>query len=91
MGVPSVKLPLKSLLFIMPFNFGSYYQQWYKQMYILKIVMINWQSASWFMKCMATNIWYWRKYTSPLHPFVQLPTTSSSHAPEGKETSITVY
>ena len=41
MGVPSVKLPLKSLLFIMPFNFGSYYQQWYKQMYILKIVLIN--------------------------------------------------
>ena len=54
------KLSLKSWLFIIPSNFGSHYQQWFKQMYILKTGLIIWQSPSWFMKCMAANIWYWR-------------------------------
>ena len=40
MGAPSAKLPLKSSLFIIPFNFGSHYQQWFKEMYILKIAPI---------------------------------------------------
>ena len=34
MGAPSVKLPLESWLFIIPFNFGSHYQQWFKQICI---------------------------------------------------------
>ena len=40
MGAPSAKIPLKSSLFIIPFNFGSHYQQWFKEMYILKIAPI---------------------------------------------------
>ena len=41
MGAPSIKLPLKSWLAIIPFNFGSYYQKCFKHMYILKIVLIH--------------------------------------------------
>ena len=63
-------------------------------MYILKIVLIIWQSPSWFMKCMAVNVWYYIKEIKIiLHSwwFAQLLTTSSTDSPEGEETSITVY
>ena len=34
----------------------SHHQQWFKQMHILKIVLIIWQSRSRFMECMAVNV-----------------------------------
>ena len=34
----------------------SHHQQWFKQMHILKIVLIIWQSRSRFMVCMAVNV-----------------------------------
>ena len=49
MGAPSVKLPLKTWLVIIPFNFGSHYQQWFKHMYILKIVLIHEMYGSQYM------------------------------------------
>ena len=58
-------------------------------MYTLEIVLIVLQSPSWFMKCLAINIWYWRKQTSNLYPWqcVQLPT----YPLEEEETIITEY
>ena len=35
----------------------SHHQQWFKQMSILKIVLVIWPSPSWFVKCMAVNVW----------------------------------
>ena len=35
----------------------SHHQQWFKQMHILKIVLIIWQNCSWLIKCMAVNVW----------------------------------
>ena len=74
MGAPSIKLPLISWLFIIPFNFGfvhfiksglnkCIYVYMCICMYILKIVRIIWLSPSWFMKCMGANVWHWGKFT----------------------------
>ena len=54
MGGPSVNLPLISCLFIMSFNFGYVYilNSGFKQINILKIVLISWQNCSSFM-----NVW----------------------------------
>ena len=64
-GGKSVKLPLIYWLFTIFLNFGYVHvissQQWFKQMYILKIILIIPQSSSWFVKCMAVNVWYYIK------------------------------
>ena len=62
MGGTSVKLILISWLFTIPFNLGYVHiiNSGLKDVYIKNSSDIL-KSPSWFMKCVAVNVWYYMK------------------------------